>query len=324
MPVNLFRDIHFNIPLVSTMIKTYFKHVYEPVFHEVNSFKEGSWIHISETKDEDIQDIISLTGLEKADLQDALDLFEIPRVEKHENAVIIFLRTPSSKTKGLHTEPLTIVMTHHNFITITPRESFAVNSILNASSNMATTNFTRLLVEILKKISFDYTRMIKNSRNIVLRQKKDVHYIDDEDILVLIENEEILNQYQSVLVPMKMVVENIESGRFVVLSEDDHEVFQDMINTIRQLSDVCMVNLKSIRSLRDSYQIIFTNRLNRTIKFLTSFTIIMTIPTIVASIFGMNVELPFSNNPHAFFITMSIAFGILIVFLVLFYKKRWI
>ena len=76
--------------------------------------------------------------------------------------------------------------------------------------------------------------------------------------------------------------------------------------------------------MRDSYQILFTNKLNRTIQFLTAFTIIMTIPTIVASLFGMNVTLPLATHPLAFVYVLVISFIAVILFLFIFYKKKWL
>ena len=96
-----------------------------------------------------------------------------------------------------------------------------------------------------------------------------------------------------------------------------------MIISINQSVDLCDVSIKSIQSLRDSYQIIFTNRLNKVMKFLTAFTIIMTIPTIIASVYGMNVKLPMASNPLAFIYVLIIGFVISLFFFILFVKKKW-
>ena len=82
--------------------------------------------------------------------------------------------------------------------------------------------------------------------------------------------------------------------------------------------------LKSIQSIRNAHQIIFNNDLNKTIKLLTSFTIIMTIPTIIASLYGMNISLPLSDHPVAFGIIMLIIFGLSILGIVIFRLLRWL
>jgi magnesium transporter len=114
------------------------------------------------------------------------------------------------------------------------------------------------------------------------------------------------------------------SSSYLKFYREDQDLFDDMLNSIRQSVDICQVNLKSIKSLRESYQILFTNRLNKIIQFLTAFTIVMTIPTIIASLYGMNVELPLAGSKFAFlYVLFFSSFGIA-AFLFLFYKKKWL
>ena len=105
--------------------------------------------------------------------------------------------------------------------------------------------------------------------------------------------------------------------------ETDLNLLNDLMNAVRQSEDVCRVNIKSIRSLRDSYHIIFTNNVNRTIKLLTALTIIFSIPTIVGSIYGMNVSLPFQTSPYAFLYLMGITLSISVLSIFWFIKKQW-
>jgi len=84
------------------------------------------------------------------------------------------------------------------------------------------------------------------------------------------------------------------------------------------------VNLRSIRSLRDSYQIIFTNQLNKTIKLLTALTIILSLPTMIASLYGMNVALPFANSAVAFAGIMAFTAAISIFAVWIFHRKKWL
>ena len=106
--------------------------------------------------------------------------------------------------------------------------------------------------------------------------------------------------------------------------EADLDLLEDLMIAMHQSEDICSVNIKSIRSLRDSYHIIFTNDVNRTIKLLTAVTIVFTIPTIIASIYGMNVGLPFQGKPHAFAIIMGITFAVSLVTVGLFRRNRWL
>ncbi len=123
---------------------------------------------------------------------------------------------------------------------------------------------------------------------------------------------------------MRNVFEAIGSGGYVHLYSYDTDLLEDMIISIKQSADICSVSEKSIRSLRESYQAIFTNRLNKTIRLLTSFTIILTVPTIIASIYGMNIGLPFQENPLAFLFILALIFLISSVFFIIFYVNKWL
>ncbi|MBM3199207.1 MAG: hypothetical protein FJZ58_08180, partial [Chlamydiae bacterium] len=104
----------------------------------------------------------------------------------------------------------------------------------------------------------------------------------------------------------------------------DQDLLENLLNASIQSEDLCSTNLRSIRSLRDSYQIIFTNQLNKTIRLLTALTIILSFPTMIASLYGMNVQLPISHSPYAF---LFILFFILIAALTTYYifqRKRWL
>ena len=307
------------------MLDIYYKSTKDSSFKKSKSIRDGAWINVNNAQKEDLEKIVKLADLDYADLQDTLDPYELPRIERHEGSVIIFMRNPRDKTKDefLYTQPLTIVITNKHFITITISQNKIIETILEKDAKFATTQRARLLIYILLQIAQKFTREIKAVKNDVLSQKKHIKQIESSDIVNLIENEEILNQYTSSLSPMKSVFKTIAKGKYIYLYEYDEDSLQDMITSINQSVDLCDVSIKSIQSLRDSYQIIFTNRLNKVIKLLTAFTIIMTIPTIIASVYGMNVKLPLADNPLAFIYVLIIGFVISLFFFILFTKKKW-
>lgn len=308
------------------MLNIYFKNIKDNKLKKIKSLKEGAWINIENAAREDLEKIVKITNLDYADLQDVLDPYELPRIERHGESVIIFIRNPieeSNKDEALYTQALTIIITNKYFITISISKNQIIESVLEKSLDIATTQRAKLLIYIFLLVSQRFTREIKAVKNNVLSQKKHIKNIESSDIINLIENEEILNQYISALSPMRSVFKTITKGRYIYLFEYDEDLLQDMIISINQSVDLCDVSIKSIQTLRESYQIIFTNRLNKVIKFLTAFTIIMTIPAIIASVYGMNVKLPLAQNPFAFWYILVIFFVISLLFFVIFAKKKW-
>ena len=306
------------------MLQYFFKTVREENFQELPEPKDGCWIHIDEATAEDIAQLSQLTGLEYADLQDCLDKYEIPRIERVSTTVLIYTRHPTEHELGLYTSTLTIILTPHYVVTISPQKSALIHSFLQQKGKLSTLQKSKLLIALLFRITQEFTAHIRRMRHYVVRQEKEVASVESEEITALTKSEEILNQYLSTLVPLRNVLEAITSGRYTNLYEKDQDLLLDLLNAVKQSEDLCSISIKSIRSLRDSYQIIFTNNVSKTIKLLTALTIILSIPTMISSFYGMNMQLPLAANPHAFA-------GIVVVTLLavlgagwIFQRKRWL
>lgn len=304
------------------MIEIYFKSIKDLTFQKIKEFKVGSWIHIDNATLDDLKKISQITNLEIEDIKDSLDKHEIPRIEQKQDKTIIFVRHPSDE-KGMSTTTMAIILTKSYIITISPQENILIDSVINSKIKLATTQKSKLLIFFLLKITQDFTLRIKKA-NYEISKKEMYKNINNKTIIKITKNEETLNQYLSSLVPMKNLLEAITSGRYIILYEKDHDLLQDLLIAIKQSEDLCRVSVKSIRSLRDAYQIIFTNNVNKTIKFLTAITIIFTIPTILSSIYGMNVTLPLAHFKNAFSMIMGITVFVTIGITYIFYKKKWL
>lgn len=306
------------------MIHIYYKEENDDKFEEIAKPKEGCWIHVEEATTADINQISDLIGLEYTDIYDCLDRYEIPRIERIKEHVLIFTRHPSEQDSGLYTATFTVILTKNYFITISPQKSHLIPMLLSQNPKLAPSQKSKFLIYILLKITQEYTLQIKRIRTNVLKQERKMQNVDASDITNLTLNEEILNQYLASLVPLRTVLEGIVSGKYTILYDRDQDLLEDLLNASIQSEDLCSINLRSIRSLRDSYQIIFTNQLNKTIKLLTALTIILSIPTMVASLYGMNVKLPIETNPFAFWIIMVFIVVLSLISLFIFQRKKWL
>lgn len=309
------------------MIEYFYKTTKDESFIPIPSAKDGCWIHLEEALAADLDQVGQLIGLEYSDLQDSLDRYEIPRIENIKNNVLIFSRCPIEldNAVGLYTETLTMIVTPCYFITISPQKNNILRGFLNKpNNNLATTQRSKLVIHLCMRVIQDLTMQIRKVRYYVLMQEKEIISVDSEDITILTRQEEILNQYLSSLEPMELVLKDLPSGKYIPLQDKDQALLEDVFHSLKQSQTICEIALKSIRSLRDSYQIIFTNNLHKTIKLLTALTIIFNIPTIVSSVYGMNVALPFAESIHAFAIILSLIFGFSLLFLWFFKRKMWL
>lgn len=305
------------------MLEFYFKASQNAQLEKIDAFQHGCWVYVKEATLEDLEKVIAITGLELADIRDSLDKYEMPRVEHVGDSLIFFVRHPGEGEMGSYTNTLTIILYDDTVIAISPHRSELIEQFIPQNIPFNKNQKTKLILQILLKITQDYTNGIKRVRHSIAEPKQELE-IDSKAIVALMQNEEILNQYLTSLVPMGNLLETLAAGRYVNLHEQDIDLVEDLMIALKQSEDVCRVNIKSIRSLRDSYQIIFTNNVNRTIKLLTALTVIVTIPTIIASIYGMNVPLPFQNNPYAFALVLCFTILGTVTAIMLFLRKRWL
>jgi magnesium transporter len=306
------------------MIEIYLKTKQDNEFNRIQKFCPGCFIYVKQASLEDLEQIDQLVSHEIGDIHSSIDKYEIPRVEKHGENLILFTRHPGEPEIGLHTEPLTLILTPNYLIAITPHINPIIDHVLLLNADVTTVEKSKFLLYLLIRITNQFSISIKQVRHSILLHEQPSRMIESDAIIALTKNEEILNQYLTALVPMRNLFSILTTHRFIDLSDKDHDVLQDNLFAISQSEELCRVNVKSIRSLRDSYQIIFTNDVSKTIKRLTAITILISIPTMIASIYGMNVIVPLRDHPHAFLIITSFTIISCIFALMVFMKNRWL
>jgi magnesium transporter len=148
--------------------------------------------------------------------------------------------------------------------------------------------------------------------------------ITNEDIVRFVTFENALNDFLAALVPTSNILKDLLSGKHLKLHEKDGELVEDLFLANGQLIEICRSTLKNIFNIRNAYSTIMTNDLNRVIKLLTALTIILSVPTIIASIYGMNVVLPLAENNQAFWLIGGGTIISVFVLFLLFKKNRWL
>ena len=307
------------------MYTNYLKETEDERFHTIPSPASNCWIHAGNATLDDIERLSRILKIDSDDIKDALDMMEIARIERLEkDAFVVYVRFPYLQEIGLYTATLTIVITQNYFVTICPATCHIIERILAEKSTNSTSMRTKLLIHILLRIVQEYTKVIRRIRAEVINQEKDISTVSDKEITELTRKEENLNQCQNSLQPLKEVIEEILSGKFTALYEKDQDLLEDLLLATEQAEEMCRLSLRIISSLRNSVQVIITNQFNKTIRLLTALTIVLTFPTVISSIYGMNIPLPFERSPHAFYIIMGFVFTIIIIMLTFFRRRKWL
>jgi Mg2+ and Co2+ transporter CorA len=174
------------------MLEMYFKTVRDHDFQQIASVRPGCLIYSKETKQEDLTKICELTGLTLPDIRDCLDRFELSRVERIEENIILFIRHPTETEYGLYTDTLTLILTPQYVIVISPDRSEVFEHLLASKSSIATTQKAKLTLNTLLKVTQDYTSNIKRVRHTILDHEQKMKIVDTDAITLMTNNEEIL------------------------------------------------------------------------------------------------------------------------------------
>lgn len=288
--------------------------------------RAGSWISLVTPTDEELQNLAVELSLDIDLLNDAIDIYEAPRIETDEGNVYIYTRYSHPAGTEIATEPLLIVFTPNYLVTIMRSESGMLSRLTSGFMEVLTTQKTKTMMQVLAEVNASYrTHLTKISKRILQTRARMRHNeLSRREFVSIIELEEDLNEFLTALQPQAVVLNTLLSGKYIRLYEDDKDIIEDLRLGASELIELTKSRLRALGNIRQAYDTIATADLNQTFKRLTSIAIFLTIPTIIGGLWGMNVAVPLHNNPHAFTIVLVIIGVIMALAVYVFHKKRWI
>lgn len=308
------------------MIEYYYSTNKNPHMQAQSKPKVGSWIHVVEPNEKELQKLSDDFGLEQDLLEDAMDIYETPRVEQESNDAYVFARYCFPQGVDIATEPILIVYTKEYIFTILRKKTTILDRLISGVESVATTQKTKTFLQILAAINISYDRNLYkvNKQLLSIRSKLSKYDIRNEYFIEFIDIEENLNEYISALQPQAVMYRNLLNGRFLPLYEEDKDLVEDLSLSTNELIDLIKSRLKTISNIRDAYATVMANTLNATFRRLTSISIFLMIPAITAALYGMNLNLPLARNPNAFWIILLIVMILTSVCIWLFRKLKWL
>ncbi|MES9740058.1 magnesium transporter CorA family protein, partial [Peribacillus frigoritolerans] len=145
----------------------------------------------------------------------------------------------------------------------------------------------------------------------------------NKELYTFLALEKSLVYFTTSLKSNRVVLDKILRFNYLKMYEEDKELLEDVIIENAQAIEMAEVYLSILSGMMDAFASIISNNVNNAMKFLTSVTIILTLPTMVASFYGMNVELPFEHNRFAFIFTLLIAITLAGTTAFIFWKKKY-
>lgn len=305
------------------MITCYRKSLKKPELQTLDSPRAGTWVHAENPTTEDMQFLQEKLGLDESLLQDALDPYEVPRLEIEDGAVYIYTRFPHEAGGTIATAPFLIAIGEDFLCTVSGAPLPLLGTFTGGRIDFVTTQKTKLLLQLFTELHATYQRFLTQIRRSVRSSSVRLERIENEDIAQFVHYEMVLSDFLSALMPSRSVLETLLSSKAVTLYEEDRDLVEDLLLSSGQLIDQARSVQQSIVYIREAYSTIMTNNLNRVIKLFTALTVLLTVPMVVSSFYGMNVALPGASEPWMFAVLFGGTLAAIAVLLVIFTRNRW-
>lgn len=307
------------------MITRYFRTLKDSELKTVPETRSGVWIHAVSPTKEELQALFTELALDDALIEDALDYYEVPRFERSGGATFFFTRYPyAERQEDTDTAPLLVVLGESFVLTIVQREIPQLDPLFDGTIVVHTTQKTKLFIQIMQEVVDAFERDLVRLRRSVHRDRAKLRRIGNKEIERFVTVEHKLNDMIAAVLPTNTALHQITKARVISLHPNDVELMEDLMIDNTQLVDSARSVLKTIQNVRSAAEAILTNTLNNRIKTLTVLTILLTIPTVISSLYGMNVPLPAMDEPWAFAAVLGSIVVLVGLALAVFRKNEWL
>lgn len=306
------------------MVTFFFRSRKDIRLNRVESVRPGVWVHAEEPDEQEIQALCRDLQVEETLLRDALDRYEVPRFEIENNVAYFFTRGVFKKNNETRTAPILLAIGGTFVLTVTPQKLEVLARLSQKDSPIVTTQKTRWFIYLMLALTASYTNALTEVRREVQRSRRRIEEIRSKDIIRFVSLEDTLTEFITALVPTNVALKELIERNILDMFPQDENEMEELLHANDQVVESARSLQQTIAAIRSTYATITTQNLNQVIKLLTALTIILTVPTIVSSFFGMNVAVPLQNNPRAFWL---IAAGTLFTSSLIGYffaKKEWL
>lgn len=281
---------------------------HRPAIKPVQKLQPGTWIRCEKPSEEELA-VLTELGLDADIIHDALDPHEVPRVESEGDWTYFIARLPDTDDDfNDFTTPILFAFGAEYIVSVSRDSLGRLWQPFIDKTNAPTTQKTKFLMLMVDAMARQYQTRVASINRQMRAATGNVVNLRSADIGVLVQYERKLNDYLDALIPTNTALEKLLGGRLIPLYEDDRDLVEDLSIELEQLIARCVSLLRTITNVRDSYRAVMDTRLNETIRILTVITLALTIPTMMAGLYGMNVDLPGDeNSPLAFWAIVGVS-----------------
>lgn len=303
---------------------------------ELNSPERDCWIHISPPFNlEQLEVLADKAAVPFSFIVDCIDQYERSRYEKQDDAKLIVINTPILN-EGFDMEDEATYITIPVGIILVPEMIVTVSSLNNPMMEWLEKNMlkigdfqykNKIVLKIFERNVYYFLHYLREINKRISQIEKELNYSSrNQELNKLLHLQKALIYFVNDIRANEMVLMKIQRTDFLQFREDEesNELFQDILIDNSQALEMANVYSNILGNMMGAFASIISNNLGHVVNRLTAVTIALMLPTLVAGIYGMNVDLPFQHQKHAFTIVVAISVLVTILFVLYFRKKRWL
>ncbi len=258
----------------------------------------GCWIDVVEPTQQEVEYLTGELGLDRDFVRSSLDEEESSRIEAEDNDQVLVIvdlpvaqRQEEDKSILYTTTPMGIILTPEYVFTISTQPQQVVSEMADGRVKNVTTHLrARFLLSLLFRIATRYLTYLKQIDKISSYTEQQLHKsMRNKELIQLLGLEKSLVYFSTSLKSNEVTLEKILRGRIIKLYEEDQDLLEDVLVEVKQAIEMCNIYTSILSGTMDAFASVISNNLNIVMKILASITIVMSIPTIVSSFYGMNI-----------------------------------
>lgn len=288
----------------------------------------GCWISVVAPTADEVADL-RVRGIPADYLSYPLDPDELPRSEREDGDLLIILRVPHYQGQGADvpytTIPLGIILTGDYLVTVVRSDNELVEELASGRvRGLETAKRVRFVLRVLLHTSSRYLSQLRQITRVIDRLEDQLQESTrNRELLELLKYQKSLTYFTTALRSNELMMERLQRAQWFATYPDDEDLLEDVITENRQAIETTNVTNNILSSTMDAFASIISNNLNRVMKVLASITIVLSLPIMVASFYGMNVGLPFAGHTWAFLAILGISLVISSIGAFIFWKRDW-
>jgi len=296
----------------------------------IDKIDSAVWVNVlPPLKQEEFTELSEAMDIPVDFLKDSLDIDERSRYEIDDNVKLIVIKTPTENNSFnlsdafYITIPICIILTNNRIVTVNSFENEAIKKFLNTFQHRNPDHMNMMVLKIFEKITSnfqDYLKEINTRRNSLEQKLYDSNR--NEELLQLMRIQKSFVYFITALRSNELLMMKISRTNILKLTEDEKDFLEDLIVETSQALEMANTYTNILNSTLDAFASIISNNQNDVLKRLTTLTIFLSVPVLIASIYGMNVPIPYKDSHMAFWLPVILSI-IILGFVIWNYAKRY-